>query len=148
MSNVHKLEKLVASRAISAELDAVEELDILKHGGGGGTSGGMTPSMKDYVDARDAQNLSEMKSEFEKMRADLSKLPTTWVMVGLFVSAVSLILGALAFGGTRFNAGMSMADVRQAQLQRDEDQDQAVKQINEKLDELIAAQQAPRTGRQ
>lgn len=132
------------AEAVAAEKnDALKEAqgEALIFGGGDGTSGGMTPSMKDYVDARDGQNLSDMKSEFEKMRADIAKLPTTWVMVGLFVSAVGLILSALAFGGTRFSAGMSMADVRQAQLQRDSEQDQSVQEINRKLDQLIAAQQ-------
>lgn len=97
----------------------------------------MQPSMKDYVDARDAQNLAEMKSEFEKLRGDIAKLPTTWVMIGLFVSVVGLLLAALAFGGTRFSAGLSVADVRQDQLARDAEQDRTVRDINEKLDVLI-----------
>ena len=113
----------------------------LKHGGGGGTSDGMQPTMKDYVDAKDAQNLAEMKSEFEKLRGDIAKLPTTWTMIGTAASIVGILLAALAFGGTRFSAGISLADMRQAQLARDSEQDFSVRQINEKLDQLIAAEQ-------
>lgn len=141
------------TETFSSMLDANQqrhgiEPAALKNGNGSGNSGGMNPpTMKDYVDARDAQNLSEMKSEFEKLRADIAKLPTTWVMLGLFVGAVGLILSALAFGGARFTAGISMADVRQAQLQRDADQDASVKEITSKLDQLIAAQRPAKEGK-
>lgn len=96
--------------------------------------------MKEYVDARDAQNLAEMKSEFEKLRGDIAKLPTTWTMIGTAASIVGILLAALAFGGTRFSAGISLADIRQTQLDRDERQDESVRQINIKLDQLIASQ--------
>lgn len=115
----------------------------LKQGGGDGTSGGMAPSMKDYVDARDAQNLAEMKSEFEKLRSDIARLPTTWTMVAILVSITGVVLAALAFAGARFSAGLSVADARQQQLERDAAQDKAVTGINAKLDQLLKRQPAP-----
>lgn len=110
----------------------------LKGGDGGGTSGGMAPSMKDYVDAKVAQNLSETKAELEKLRGDIAKLPTTWVLLAMLLSVAGLVLAAVGYSGTRFSAGMSVADVRLEQLQRDAEQDRVAEEVNGKLDKLLA----------
>ena len=124
------------------EKNEVKSPDIgepgLKGGDGGGTSGGMAPSMKDYVDAKVAQNLSDMKAEVQGLRADIAKLPTTWVLLAMLLSVAGLVLAAVGYSGTRFSAGMSVADVRLEQLQRDAEQDRVAEEINGKLDKLLA----------
>jgi hypothetical protein len=109
----------------------------LKGGGGGGTSGGMNVSMKDYIDARDAAVASDMHTEFANLRADIAKLPTTWTLVGTALAIVSILVAVLAFGGARFSAGISLADQRETQLQRDSQQDAVAKATASKLDEIL-----------
>jgi hypothetical protein len=119
-------------------LDASEEPELpFKGGGGGGTSGGMTVPIKDYVDARDAMVSSDLKSEIANLRADLAKLPSTWTLAGFLLSAVAIVLAAFAFGANGFTGGLSLADQRQAQMERDARQDAVAKDANAKLDEIL-----------
>jgi hypothetical protein len=109
----------------------------LKGGSGGGTSGSMTVPMKDYVDSRDAAVTSDMHAEFANLRADMARLPTTGTLITTALVIVGIILAAMAFGGDRFSAGISLADQRQQQLQRDAAQDAAAKRNDAKLDEIL-----------
>jgi hypothetical protein len=119
-------------------LPILEEPELpLKGGGGGGTSNGMTVPIKDYVDARDAAVTSDMHAEFAKLRSDLARLPSTATLITTGLVIVGIILAAMAFGGDRFSAGISLADQRQQQLQRDQAQDAAAKRNDVKLDEIL-----------
>jgi len=119
----------------------------LKGGSGGGTSGGMSVSIKDYVDARDAMVTSDLKSEIANLRADIAKLPSTWTLAGIVLSAVGIVLAAFAFGANGFSGGLAMADQRQAQIQRDADQDASAKATNAKLDEILKRLPSERNAR-
>lgn len=103
----------------------------------GGDGPDMTVSMKDYVDARDAAVRSDIHSEFANLRADIARLPSTWTLIGTALAIVSILIAVLAFGGTRFSAGLSLADQRQEQLARDQRQDEAAQRTNRKLDEIL-----------
>lgn len=125
-------------RRSSSVLGALEEPELpLQFGGGGGTSGGM-----DIMDAKIAAAEARTDTKFAELRSDLKDFATKGTVWGAVASGVVAILGVLvgliAFGGDRFDAGLGMADVRQAQAERDAKQDQAVKDINAKLDQLIA----------
>ncbi len=134
MTNVLQFKDLAAKEAEAIELETAMRGVALKHGGGGGTSGPMEPSMKDYVDARDDAIESRLSAKLDT----LATKATIWGAMG---TAVALILAAIAFGGDRFDSGMGMADVKVAQDERDMRQDESMRQINEKLDRLIAARQ-------
>ena len=127
----------LAMQAYNKPSNVAEPELPLKGGGGGGTSGGMNVSMKDYVDARDAAVASDMHAEFANVRADIAKLPTTWTLVATALAIVSILVAVLAFGGARFSAGISLADQREQQLVRDANQDAAVKKTDAKLDEIL-----------
>lgn len=109
----------------------------LKGGGGGGTFGGMSIPIKDYIDARDAMVSSDVKSEIANLRADVAKLPSTWTLAGFLLSAVGIVLAAFAFGSNGFTGGLALADQRQVQLERDAKQDAVVSDANKKLDEIL-----------
>lgn len=115
----------------------------LKHGGGDGTSDGM-----ETVDAKIAAAEARTDTKFAELRSDLKDFATKSTVWGAMGTAVALILAAIAFGGDRFDAGMGMADVKQAQVERDARQDASVDAINKKLDVLIAAQERAATRKQ
>jgi hypothetical protein len=62
---------------------------------------------------------------------------TVW---GAGATIIAVVLAAIAFGGDRFDAGMSVADQQADQIIRDGQQDKSVREINDKLDRLIAVQ--------
>lgn len=110
------------------------ELDQLKSGGGGGTFTGM-----DTIDAKIAASEARTDTKFEALRADLKDFATKGTVWQAAATVIAVVLAAIAFGGDRFDAGMGMADVRQAQMQRDAEQDASVQSIEKKIDQLIAA---------
>lgn len=115
------------------------QMETLKQNSPSGTSGNM-----DTVDAKIAAAEARTDTKFAELRGDLKDFATKGTVWGAVASGVVAILGVLvgliAFGGDRFDAGLGMADVRQAQIERDAKQDAAVNDINGKLDQLIAAQ--------
>lgn len=113
------------------------EIPITGGSGGGGSVGEPEISIKDYVDARDAALASDLKAEFASLRAEISKLPTTWTLIGTALAIISIIVAVLALGGARFSAGMATADERLEQLKKDQEQDQQAARTDAKLDEII-----------
>lgn len=128
---------------LTKQLDEAEqrvEAFQLKTGGGGGTSDGM-----DAVDAKIAASEARTDTKFAELRGDLkdfAKKSTVWQAAA---TIIAVVLAAIAFGGDRFDAGMGVGDMKAAQVERDQKQDQAVQSIESKLDQIIAAQpkQAP-----
>jgi hypothetical protein len=142
MSNVVKVQKWEALKAAIHTVEDDVEIEVpLNHGGGGGTSGGM-----ETVDAKIAAAEARTDTKFAELRGDLKSFATAKelrnAVWGAAAVVIATVLAAIAFGGDRFDAGLGMADVRQAQLQRDDKQDEALKSIEGKLDKLIEAQQA------
>lgn len=87
--------------------------------------------MKDYVDAKTEATEARLLSKLEQ----LSTKSTIW---GAVATGTAIILAVLAFAGDRFDAGMSTADQRAMQIERDDKQEAAVRSINDKLDKLIS----------
>ena len=116
----------------AAMLDA--ENRALKHGGSGGTFGGM-----DNVDAKIAAAEARVDTKFAELRGDLAKFATketVWAAAGTVGGTIlAVLLAVAAFGGDRFDAGMSsqsaVAALAQEQRNRDEAQDK-------KFDEILA----------
>jgi hypothetical protein len=109
----------------------------LKGGGGGGTSDDMA-LLKDYVDARDEAVETRLNSKLDTLATHKDVRNNVW---GAVAAALALGIGLIAFGGDRFDAGVGMADYRQAQLQRDASQDRQMIAVDRKLDLILAAQQ-------
>jgi hypothetical protein len=103
--------------------------------GGSGNGGGMGSDIgvKDYVDARTDALESRLIGRLDQ----LAGKSTIWTAVA---TGTAIILAVLAFAGDRFDAGMGTADLRAAQIQRDDKQDASMRSVNEKLDKLIANQ--------
>lgn len=137
MNNVSPISD-AAKKSIEENRDLMRALRHLQSSGGGGTFEGV-----DVVDAKIAAAEARTDTKFAQLRADLSHFATkatVWGAVGTaIISILGVLLAVLAFGGDRFDAGVGLADVRQAQVTRDERQDEAVQQINAKLDTLIAS---------
>ena len=87
-------------------------------------------AVKDYIDARTEALESRLLSRLEQ----LASKGTIW---GAVASGTVIILAVAAFAGDRFDAGMGTGDIRAEQLQRDSKQDESMKEINGKLDQLI-----------
>ena len=111
----------------------------LKHGGGGGTSGGM-----DAIDAKIAAAEARTDTKFAELRGDLKDFATkrtVWSgvasVIGAVVAAISLLLAILAFSGSRFDSGMSargaVAEMVSEQHKRDDAQDVKLDQILARL---------------
>lgn len=103
----------------------------------------MDISMKDYVDARDAAMVSDMKAEFaglraefSELRAQLARLPTTGTWIATALVAIGVVIAVVAYGGSNFSTGVALADQRQ-QIKRDADQDAALRRTDAKLDEIL-----------
>ncbi len=112
----------------AAMLDA--ENRALKSGSSGGTFAGM-----DNVDAKIAAAEARVDTKFAELRGDLSNFATKGTVWGAVGTAVAIGLAVAAFGGDRFDAGMSsqsaVAALAQEQRNRDEAQDK-------KFDEILA----------
>lgn len=112
---------------------AMQEKNGFSGGNGGGHSGHNDGGlgMKDYVDAKTEATEARLLSKLEQ----LSTKSTIW---GAVATGTAIILAVLAFAGDRFDAGMSTADQRAMQIERDDKQEAAVRSINDKLDKLIS----------
>ncbi|HEY7764341.1 MAG TPA: hypothetical protein VIB38_05070 [Aestuariivirgaceae bacterium] len=84
-------------------------------------------SLRDYIDARIGQVTAENNTHFAELRADIEKLssaievgndkiasvPKMWQLIVTIVAAaagtLTIMLGIMAFGGDRFDAGMGMS---------------------------------------
>jgi len=133
-----------AARAKSSEAAGHALGDGGSNGGsGGGGSFSLLPfSIKDYFDAR------EQATEF-RFSERLDGLPTretVWnvsVMVpGGIITALTLFMGVLAFGGDRFDGGLnlppSMHEARLEQHDIDAAQDARLNRIEGRLDRIEA----------
>lgn len=103
----------------------------------------MEPASKEYVDLKAevvaAQNnarFAEVLAEIKGLRSDIATKPSSWQVWGAALTGFGAILAVLAFAGDRFDGGISLADQRQEQIQRDTAQDAIIK----RLDALLAAQ--------
>lgn len=128
------IDQLALVRTLRQQNDALgAENRTLKHGGPGGTSGGM-----DVVDSKIAAAEARTDTKFAELRGDLAKFATketVWAAAGALGGTILAVMLALAaFGGDRFDAGMSatgvLAPFAEAQRERDAAQDQ-------KLDEIL-----------
>jgi hypothetical protein len=114
--------------------DLAAQVRALKKGGPGGTSGGM-----DTVDSKIAAAEARTDTKFAELRGDLAKFATkgtVWAAAGTLGGTIlAVLLAVLAFGGDRFDAGMSassaVAPFVAAQRERDAAQDK-------KLDEILS----------
>jgi hypothetical protein len=91
-------------------------------------------SLKDYVDARD-------EAVESRMSAKLETLPTKNTVWGAVATGIGLLAALIAFGGDRFDGGVSVsptiAKLQVEQAKRDADQDAQLKLMDQKLDVLI-----------
>jgi hypothetical protein len=115
----------------------------LKNADGSGTS----PDVE-IVDAKIAAAEARTDTKFAELRTDLAKdfgalstqlasKPGTGTLIGTAVAIVGILLAALSYGGDRLAMGVGLADSRQEQLKRDQEQDTATKATDRKLDELL-----------
>lgn len=127
-------DELALVRTLKEEKAALAaENQTLKRGGPGGTSGGM-----DIVDSKIAAAEARTDTKFAELRGDLAKFATkgtVWAAAATLGGTIlAVLLGVLAFGGDRFDAGMSASSAvsaySEAQRKRDAAQD-------EKLDEIL-----------
>jgi hypothetical protein len=90
--------------------------------------------VKDYIDARDDAIESRLSSQLEK-------LPSKGTVWGAVATGVGLMLAFLAFGGDRFDGGMSASPMLNEQAAQqakvDESQDAKLELMDQKLDVLI-----------
>ena len=90
--------------------------------------------VKDYIDARDDAIESRLLQR-------LDKFPTKATVWGAVATGVGLVLAIAAFGGDRFDGGMSaVALVRgqqEAQAEIDQNQNAKLELMDQKLDLLI-----------
>ena len=108
----------------------------LKHSGGSGTSDGM-----DTVDAKIAAAEARTDTKFAELRGDLKDFATkttVWQAVGtIIVSVLGVLLAVLAFGGDRFDGGLSVggiiSQVQGEQKARDQAQDAKLDEILKRL---------------
>ena len=108
----------------------------LKDGDGSGTSGGM-----DTVDAKIAAAEARTDTKFAELRGDLKDFATkttVWQAVGtIIVSVLGVLLAVLAFGGDRFDGGLSVggiiSQVQGEQKARDQAQDAKLDEILKRL---------------
>jgi hypothetical protein len=112
----------------------------VQFGGSGGGRGPVDPkvSMKDYVDARDDAIESRLSAQLDKLPTAASMRNNIW---GAALTVLGILLAILAFGGDRFEAGMSVSPQivagQQAQRKTDDSQDARLEMMDRKLDILI-----------
>lgn len=139
----HAEDELAVVRRLKRENVALTRDNLnLKHGGGGGTSGPVEPAvpLKDYVDARD-------EAVESRLMAKLDTLSTKGTIWGAVATGTALLFAALAFGGDRFDSGMSASAVAEHiqtnQKTVDAAQNSRLKQMDDKLDILIQRSAKP-----
>lgn len=110
---------------------------------GGGDGGNMEPqvSMKDYVDARDDAMESRLAAKLDGLPSRRTIWGAVSVILGGIFTALTILLGTMAFGSDRFNGGLSvspvLAEVQERQQKTDQAQDAKLELIDRKLDILI-----------
>jgi hypothetical protein len=107
----------------------------------------MDPSvpLRDYVDKADEAVESRLQQQLAGVAKTTDIRSNVWgataALSGLIVALAGLIIGLLAFGGDRFDGGMSASsiadNIQTAQRQTDVQQDRRLQQIDDKLDVLI-----------
>lgn len=119
----------------------------LKHGGGGGNSGGMEPASREYVDLKLEAAMTRIDGKFDLLNQRLGDLkqqvPQWWSILGAVMIGTGAILAALAFGGDRFDGGLNLSTQMQEQLERDRRQDERLEQVLNRLDAQFAAPSTP-----
>ena len=84
----------------------------LKGSGGGGTFDGMTAITREELDAKLSATESRIEASLARMEANTSHLPSTgqlWLSAAsAVVATVGLLLGIVAFGGDRFDGGVTL----------------------------------------
>lgn len=102
-----------------------------------------------YVNARMETVKAQNDARFSEVLAELRKIPSTgtlaWMFAGAVISVIGIIIGALAFGGDRFDGGVQITGVavEQAVEARNIAKENAEKinGVNDKLDTLIGIMQ-------
>ena len=133
-------------RIDSSSLEEAHGAD-LKPKQGGGSSGGMEPATREYVDLKLAAAMTEVRGEFALLNQRLGdmekRLPSWWSILGAVMIGVATIIGALALAGDHLNTGMALADKRQEQLERDRQQNDRIEAILKRLDAQSASPSTP-----
>ena len=137
MSNVFDLDARRRAKIAAVEdaLNPYEPELPLHGGGGGGTSGPMVP-IKDYIDKADEAVETRLTAKLDK----LSTKGTVWAAVA---TILGVMLAVLAFAGDRFDAGLGLYSQVAAQSVRDRSQDEVMRRIDRKLDQIIVGQRLP-----
>lgn len=90
-----------------------------------------------YVDLKADVTRAQNDARFAEVLARLDKMPSVWAMGGMFVASTFAVIGALlaflAYGGDRFDGGMSAASVS---LQQAEEARKLAKETNTRMDDL------------
>lgn len=98
-------------------------------------------SMKDYVDARDDAMESRLAAKLDGLPSRRTIWGAVSVILGGIFTALTILLGTMAFGSDRFNGGLSvspvLAEVQERQQKTDQAQDAKLELIDRKLDILI-----------
>lgn len=108
--------------------------------GGGNGSGPVDPvvPVKDYIDARDDAVESRLAARMDKLATSDNVRNNIW---GAAAVILGTLLTVLAFGGDRFDGGVSASsllnDQAKTQAQTDQDQDTKLQLMDQKLDILI-----------
>ncbi len=84
------------------------------------------------------QATGELRGELQGVRATIDSKPSRLDIWGAALAVAALFMAVLAFASDRQAIGLSLADKRAEQLQRDNGQDEAVRGIENKLDVLIS----------
>lgn len=122
-----------------AEAEASKQQSEPIYGGGGGNPP-MEPRVpiKDYIDARDDAVESRLSTQLSSLATSKELRNNIWGAAGV---GLGIILTLLAFGGDRFDGGMStsaaVSSIRNEQAQVDSAQDAKLTDMDKKLDILI-----------
>jgi hypothetical protein len=97
--------------------------------------------IKDYVDARDDAVESRLSAKLDRLPGRGTIWGAVAAIVGSIFTALAITIGLIAFGGDRFDAGMSVSPAIQAAQQNqsevDRRQDAQLSVMDDKLDLII-----------
>ncbi len=132
MTDKESDELAIVRRFKRENAELAEANRTLKQGGPGGTSGGM-----DATDSKIAAAEARVDTKFAQLRGDLEKFSTKSTVWGAAGTVVAILLAVAAFGGDRFDSGMSissaMSTFYDAQKKRDAEQDRKFEEILKRL---------------
>jgi hypothetical protein len=146
MSDATQLRADAEHEAVRNKLDQIaSQKEALKGGGGGGTFNGMDPASKEYVDMKVEAAISRIEGKFDLLNQRMDNLerntPSALSIWGAVftgsVAVVGLLLAALAYGGDRFDGGVSIAEQMRAQSERDAAQDAKMNEVFTRLDAAV-----------